>query len=396
MSDRPPRPAAADPGGRRIPLRRGRIARRAALRRVAGAAGRRHPLLDADAAQRQIRRGTGREFTREGADITWFDEGKDTLTRRVRQIQTGIHWAEEPLSRIAHLLSNVQLLEATPDAATAQEVTAKCRFLDLPQPGRDRDRFPRRQARGHAAPGRGRLDDRPAQDHPRPERAADQEPDVFLLSRAVTVHRPRSIDPGIASDGTRSSSGHRSQVTEQGGTAMTMNGTRGYRPGLVDQRDGADQPRDLRQRRHLRAGAGARLRPLLAVRRPRKPDPQPRRFLRLADGRGVGDPVPRPRRRGPCVPQFVPPSRDEGVPLRRGQHHRLHLPLSRLELRHRRRAGRRAVFPRGLPFRARQGAMGPRRGGAAVPATRAPSGPIGTPPRRRSSNISANSAVFST
>jgi 3-phenylpropionate/cinnamic acid dioxygenase small subunit len=72
---------------------------------------------------------TGREFTREGADISWFDEGKDTLTRRVRQIQTGIHWAEEPQSRIAHLLSNVQLLEATPDAATAQEVTAKCRFL---------------------------------------------------------------------------------------------------------------------------------------------------------------------------------------------------------------------------------------------------------------------------
>jgi 3-phenylpropionate/cinnamic acid dioxygenase small subunit len=72
---------------------------------------------------------TGREFTREGADISWFDEGKDTLIRRVRQIQTGIHWAEEPQSRIAHLVTNVQLLEATPDAATAQEVTAKCRFL---------------------------------------------------------------------------------------------------------------------------------------------------------------------------------------------------------------------------------------------------------------------------
>ena len=34
-----------------------------------------------------------REFTREGADVSWFDEGKDTLTRRVRQIRTGIHWA---------------------------------------------------------------------------------------------------------------------------------------------------------------------------------------------------------------------------------------------------------------------------------------------------------------
>ena len=53
---------------------------------------------------------TAREFTRETEDISWFDEGKDTLTRRVRQIQTGIHWAEEPQSRITHMVSNVQLL----------------------------------------------------------------------------------------------------------------------------------------------------------------------------------------------------------------------------------------------------------------------------------------------
>ena len=72
---------------------------------------------------------TGREFTREREDISWFDEGKETLTRRVRQIQTGIHWAEEPQSRITHMVSNVQLLEATPDAGAPQQVTAKCRFL---------------------------------------------------------------------------------------------------------------------------------------------------------------------------------------------------------------------------------------------------------------------------
>ncbi|HWB51313.1 MAG TPA: 3-phenylpropionate/cinnamic acid dioxygenase subunit beta [Stellaceae bacterium] len=71
---------------------------------------------------------SGREFTREATEIAWFDEGKETLTRRVRQIQTGIHWAEEPQSRIAHLVTNVQLLEATP-AAAAATVTAKCRFL---------------------------------------------------------------------------------------------------------------------------------------------------------------------------------------------------------------------------------------------------------------------------
>jgi 3-phenylpropionate/cinnamic acid dioxygenase small subunit len=70
-----------------------------------------------------------REFTREREDISWFDEGKETLTRRVRQIQTGIHWAEEPQSRITHMVSNVQLLDAIPDCATAQEVRTKCRFL---------------------------------------------------------------------------------------------------------------------------------------------------------------------------------------------------------------------------------------------------------------------------
>jgi 3-phenylpropionate/cinnamic acid dioxygenase small subunit len=72
---------------------------------------------------------TDREFTRETEDVSWFDEGKDTLTRRVRQIQTGIHWAEEPRSRITHMVSNVQLLEVRPDASSPREVVAKSRFL---------------------------------------------------------------------------------------------------------------------------------------------------------------------------------------------------------------------------------------------------------------------------
>jgi len=70
-----------------------------------------------------------REFTREGLDISWFDEGKETLTRRVRQIQTGIHWAEEPVSRISHMVSNLRLLEANPSWSDPAEVTVRCRFL---------------------------------------------------------------------------------------------------------------------------------------------------------------------------------------------------------------------------------------------------------------------------
>jgi 3-phenylpropionate/cinnamic acid dioxygenase small subunit len=70
-----------------------------------------------------------REFTREGLDVNWFDEGKDTLTRRVNQILTGVHWAEEPPSRICHMVSNVQILRVDPDAAAPAEVAVKCRFL---------------------------------------------------------------------------------------------------------------------------------------------------------------------------------------------------------------------------------------------------------------------------
>ena len=70
-----------------------------------------------------------REFTREGQDINWFDEGKVTLTQRVRQILTGVHWAEEPLSRLSHLVTNVEITEATPSAADAEEVSLRCRFI---------------------------------------------------------------------------------------------------------------------------------------------------------------------------------------------------------------------------------------------------------------------------
>jgi 3-phenylpropionate/cinnamic acid dioxygenase small subunit len=70
-----------------------------------------------------------REFTRSRSDINWFDEGKETLERRVKQIETGIHWAEEPVSRISHLVSNLRIVEATPSPAEAREVAVKCRFL---------------------------------------------------------------------------------------------------------------------------------------------------------------------------------------------------------------------------------------------------------------------------
>ena len=70
-----------------------------------------------------------RENTQLGHGISWFDEDKWTLTKRVEQILTGVHYAEEPLSRITHMVTNVRVVEARPSPEVADEVVVSCRFL---------------------------------------------------------------------------------------------------------------------------------------------------------------------------------------------------------------------------------------------------------------------------
>ncbi|MCE2469939.1 MAG: 3-phenylpropionate/cinnamic acid dioxygenase subunit beta [Dehalococcoidia bacterium] len=65
-----------------------------------------------------------RELTREMEDLNWIDEGKDILTKRIEQILTGVHWAEEPLSRIVHVITNVLIEDDRGD-----EVDVKCKFV---------------------------------------------------------------------------------------------------------------------------------------------------------------------------------------------------------------------------------------------------------------------------
>jgi len=64
------------------------------------------------------------EVTRAGQEVCWFDDDKTALAQRVRQINTGEHWAEEPASRVCRLITNVQISAASPS-----EVTARDRFL---------------------------------------------------------------------------------------------------------------------------------------------------------------------------------------------------------------------------------------------------------------------------
>lgn len=70
-----------------------------------------------------------RENTRQGEGISWFDEDKWTLGKRVEQILTGVHFAEEPLSRVCHMISNVRIIAVEPSAASPEAVTVGSRFL---------------------------------------------------------------------------------------------------------------------------------------------------------------------------------------------------------------------------------------------------------------------------
>jgi 3-phenylpropionate/cinnamic acid dioxygenase small subunit len=65
------------------------------------------------------------ELTDEELEPSWFTDDKETLKARVGQIRTHVHWADEPFSRISHIISNVRILGwSGPD-----EVRVKSRFV---------------------------------------------------------------------------------------------------------------------------------------------------------------------------------------------------------------------------------------------------------------------------
>lgn len=71
----------------------------------------------------------GREKTRLEKDMSWFNEGKWTLTKRAEQILTGVHWAEEPLSRLCRSVTNVQVTSVTRNEKGDEEISVRSRFL---------------------------------------------------------------------------------------------------------------------------------------------------------------------------------------------------------------------------------------------------------------------------
>ncbi|HUZ75593.1 MAG TPA: 3-phenylpropionate/cinnamic acid dioxygenase subunit beta [Stellaceae bacterium] len=69
-----------------------------------------------------------RDITAED-DVAWIHDDKEMLRKRVQQLLTGIHWAEEPLSRVSHLITNVRIVDPVTALAEGDAMSVKCRFF---------------------------------------------------------------------------------------------------------------------------------------------------------------------------------------------------------------------------------------------------------------------------
>ncbi|WCT75130.1 3-phenylpropionate/cinnamic acid dioxygenase subunit beta [Sphingomonas naphthae] len=61
-------------------------------------------------------------------ESAWIDDTRATLQARVYQVMTKIHWAEEPLSRVSHIVANIYVdgVEETPDG---QVITVRSKLI---------------------------------------------------------------------------------------------------------------------------------------------------------------------------------------------------------------------------------------------------------------------------
>ncbi|MDV6269302.1 MULTISPECIES: 3-phenylpropionate/cinnamic acid dioxygenase subunit beta [Rhodococcus] len=66
------------------------------------------------------------EFSQQGTDMSWFDEDKVTLGKRIAQLKTGMHWSEEPVSRVTRMISNIRIVDERDEG---REVTVRSKFI---------------------------------------------------------------------------------------------------------------------------------------------------------------------------------------------------------------------------------------------------------------------------
>ena len=77
--------------------------------------------------QRNVKFGQWGDESRLGSlEVAWVADTREILGDRVEQMLTGVHWAEEPVSRFAHLVTNVRVLNYEPATGIAN---VRSRFL---------------------------------------------------------------------------------------------------------------------------------------------------------------------------------------------------------------------------------------------------------------------------
>ncbi|MGH7905631.1 MAG: 3-phenylpropionate/cinnamic acid dioxygenase subunit beta [Candidatus Binataceae bacterium] len=62
-------------------------------------------------------------------DISWIDDDKLTLIKRVKQLRTGIHWAEEPVSRYSHMVANIRMVDRVENLPEGASLEVSSRFF---------------------------------------------------------------------------------------------------------------------------------------------------------------------------------------------------------------------------------------------------------------------------
>lgn len=70
-----------------------------------------------------------REYLEDTDTVAWIDDDKETLAQRVAQIRTGVHWAEEPLSRTVHVVANVLIEDREPTPVDATELAVRSSII---------------------------------------------------------------------------------------------------------------------------------------------------------------------------------------------------------------------------------------------------------------------------
>lgn len=74
------------------------------------------------------------EFKKRFEDATdehqaaWIDDNRMTLVARVYQVLTKIHWAEEPLSRVSHLVTNI-FVDGVEQGERGEEIVVRSKLL---------------------------------------------------------------------------------------------------------------------------------------------------------------------------------------------------------------------------------------------------------------------------